>query len=248
MSTAETLLILAGVLVLLAMLWAIVATPRLQRFHGGDAGVGLAVAAARVHSRVMHRLRVEGLEHVEMVDADGPVLIVANHTGAIDPFLAQGPFPRLIHWMMARDMMGTGMDDVWNLLRVVPVDRTKADTAALRQTLRLLRNGQVVGIFPEGRITRPRGSIRPFMDGLGMLATRTGAQVVPVLIDGTPDTESIFWSLLGPSHSRLRVLEPMRFDRSTTPHEAAAEIRRVMLEASQWHAIDRPMDLHLGGT
>ena len=248
MSTVETLLIIAGVLLLVALLWTCVVTPRLRRFHDADAAVGLAVAMARVHGRLLHRVRVDGVEHLDTVDPAGPVLIVANHTGAVDPFLVQVPFPRLIHWMMARDMMGNGLDDIWKLLRVVPVDRTKVDSTALRRTLRLLRDGQVVGIFPEGRITRPPGSIRPFMDGLGMLATRTGAQVVPVLIDGTPDTASVFWSLLGPSHSRLRVLEPMRFDRTTTPTDASREIRRVMLEASNWLAIDQPMDLQLGGT
>ena len=233
----------------LIMAWQCVLTPWLRRFHDDDASLGFLYHLSKIWSRLVHRVRFEGLEHLHAAGFDGPLLFVGNHTCGIDPLLVMAVprrLGRMVYWLMARDMMLDALDDIWRISRVLPVDRTKADSGSLRRALRLLKSGENIGIFAEGRITRPKGSIRPFMDGVGMLATRGGATVVPVLIDGTPDTDSIAVSVYWPSRSRVRFLEPIRFDRTTSPQEASKIIRQRLIDASGWPAVDEIMPLQIG--
>ncbi|MCH2136297.1 MAG: 1-acyl-sn-glycerol-3-phosphate acyltransferase [Phycisphaerales bacterium] len=251
MSTGELLLLITGSALGVITLWRAVALRLLRRLYGSDTSLGFVRLCSDIWCRLAHRVSVEGRSHLQQAEGcpDGNeegVLIVANHTGAIDPFLIQVPGRRLIHWMMASDMMLPLLDDLWELVRVVPVNRTKPDASSLRRAMRLLRDGEVVGLFPEGRITRPPGTIRPFQEGVGLLATRCGATVLPVLVSGTPDTDSTPGSMLGPSRSHVRFLAPMQFDKRTSPQEAAEEIRRVMAEAAGWALCDTPMPLDLG--
>ena len=246
MAPGPLLLMLVVIALACTGVWAVVVTPRLRRIQGGGSGLGFVRACSNLYCRTVHRVQIEGRDHLQLLEPDRGVLLVANHTGAIDPFLLQVPLDRFIHWMMARDMMWPVLDELWDLLRIVPVDRTRTDTSALRQAMRLLRNRQVIGLFPEGRITRPPGTIRPFLNGLGLLATRAHATVLPMLIDGTPDTHSVIASILRRSKTRIRILEPMRFDRTTPPDVAAEAIRAAMATASNWVLLDEPMPLETG--
>ena len=246
MSTGQWVLIAAATWLVFTAAWQVCVTPRLRRFHDNDAILGFFTAAVVLWCRLAHRTRIEGLEHARSVPESGPVLYVGNHTNAIDPFIVQVGCRRMVHWLMAKDMMLPAFTDIWKLARVLPVDRTKTDSGPLRAALRLLKAGHCVGIFPEGRITRPPGTIRPFMDGVGMLATRGKPLVVPVFIHGTPDTESVTGSVLGPSHSTVRFLEPMRFEPGTPAVDATKAIHDAMVAASGWPALDDPMPLILG--
>ena len=248
MSTAACVLLIATIALACSGLWAIVVTPRLRDIQGECSALVAVRACSNVFCRTLHRVQTEGLDHLEQIDPERGVLLVANHTSAIDPFLLQVPLDRFIHWMMARDMMAPVLDDLWELVQVVPVDRARTDSGALRRAMRLLRTSHIVGLFPEGRITRPSGTIRPFLNGIGLLATRTGATVLPVLIDGTPGTESVMASMIGPSRARLRILQPMHFDRTTTPDAAAKAIRIAMSEASGWPLFNESMPLEMGWT
>lgn len=243
--TFHALLLTTGCVLGALALWRLLAVGPLRRFHGRSAPVGFVRQCSNLWCHRVHRVQLAGLEHLHGA-AEGGLLIVSNHTGAIDPFLIQAACPRLAHWMMATDMMLPALDDLWALVGVIPVDRSTADAGALRQAMRLLKQGEVVGIFPEGRITRPPGTIRPFHDGVGLLATRCGATVLPVLVDGTPETDSTVRSLLGPSRSSVRCLEAMQFDRSMSPQAASDAIREKMAAAAGWPLDDTSMPLELG--
>ncbi|MDP7070683.1 MAG: lysophospholipid acyltransferase family protein [Phycisphaerales bacterium] len=231
--------------VLSTALWWLLVVPRLRRGPGRDAAVGLVWRLSRWWLGWRQRPRFDGVAHLAAALDRGPVIVVANHTGAVDPFLVQSATSVLIRWMMARDMMGAGMDDVWALARVIPVNRAGADPGSLRQALRTLHSGGCVGIFPEGRITRPPGSLRPFHEGVGLLATRTGATVLPVWISGTPDVDGIGGSMLGRSRSQVVFLEPVTYDRSHPPEAVSADLRTRLAQASGWQLVDEAMPLIL---
>jgi 1-acyl-sn-glycerol-3-phosphate acyltransferase len=195
--------------------------------------VAFAYAFCRVYARVVHRLRVTG---AELVPARGerPVIVVANHTAGVDPMLLQAACPFEITWMMGRDMMMPGLAPIWNLLRLIPVEREGAgkagrDSTALRKAVRALRDGQSVGIFPEGHIPL-HGELGEFSPGVGMLIhlARGGDGEMPVLvarISGTPKADRAWKSLLRMSNSRVEFLEVMRFDRGTSPEVIATTLR-----------------------
>jgi len=227
----------------LAIAWWVFAVPALKRGPGGTAALGLLWRSSKVLLRWRQELRFEGIEHYEQAMASGAVLVVANHTGAVDPVLVQAAGPRLIRWMMARDMMGRGWEDLWAFLRIIPVNRSGTDTASLLAAMRMLKRGGVVGVFPEGRITRPPGTIRPFQEGVGILAARSGATVLPCWISGTPDADGIVDSVFGRSKSRVVFLEPVRYQRSMSAADVTIDLRSRLIAASRWPACDEEMPL-----
>jgi 1-acyl-sn-glycerol-3-phosphate acyltransferase len=174
--------------------------------------VGLAYAFVRVYVRLVHRVRVSGLEHVGRA-GDGPLVIVSNHTAGVDPMLIQSCVRREIAWMMGRDMMMPHFAVIWDFLSIIPVEREgtgKAgrDMAALRRAVRMLKSGDVVGIFPEGHI--PEQGIGEFSPGVGMLMLLSGAPALVVHVSGTPRADRAWKSLVRRSHSRVEFLGVVR--------------------------------------
>jgi 1-acyl-sn-glycerol-3-phosphate acyltransferase len=234
----------AAAYVVVMSLWWITVVPALRRGPSEAAPLGLLWRMSKLLLRLRQHPQFKGIEHFESVmQADGPVLIVANHTGGVDPLLIQYAGPRLIRWMMAQDMMSPGTEDLWQLTRVISVDRIGPDATALRIAMRTLRDGGVVGVFPEGRITRPAGTLRPFQEGVGLLAARCGATVLPCWISDTPDVESMSGSVFGRSRSRVVFLEPVQYERSTPAADVASDLRDRIAAASGWPKVDEMMPL-----
>lgn len=133
-------------------------------------------------SRLLFGLRIEGLRHLPR---RGPVLVIANHLHNLDPILVAAASPRPLHFMAKKELYGVPV--LGGLLRLsgsFPVDRGRADRAALRTAEERLTRGIAVGLFPEG--TRSvTGALAPALAGAGLLALRSQAPVVPVAIVGT---------------------------------------------------------------
>jgi 1-acyl-sn-glycerol-3-phosphate acyltransferase len=132
--------------------------------------------------RFLGSWEVSGHEHVPKT---GRVLIAPNHISALDPPLI-GCALRRPGWFMAK----AELFDIWGLawlirhMHAYPVKRGVPDRAALKRTLDHLKNDQVVCVFAEG--TRSlSGDLGPLEAGIGMLALKTGAPIVPVGIRGT---------------------------------------------------------------
>jgi 1-acyl-sn-glycerol-3-phosphate acyltransferase len=133
------------------------------------------------------RITVSGLEHVP---ATGPAVIAANHAGAIpiDAFMLgmalelRHPTPRPLRVLY--DRFVDGLPWVSRTYR-----RLGGVTASFENGLRLLRRGDLVGIFPEGiggaaKSWTERYLVRSFRTGAARLALRTGAPLLPVAIAG----------------------------------------------------------------
>lgn len=119
----------------------------------------------------------------DLMPADGPVLMAANHTGLIDGPVVMGLAPRPAHFMVKKEMFHGFSGLVLRAMGQIPVDRTVADRAAISATLAVLGRGDVVGVFPEG--SRGRGDVAAVHAGITFLALASGAPVVPVACLGT---------------------------------------------------------------
>jgi 1-acyl-sn-glycerol-3-phosphate acyltransferase len=185
----------------------------LDRTLSDDPMRNLAWLAVRAYARLVHRLRVFGLEHVpawRWGEAPvGPLVIVANHMSGADPLLIQSACGFEVRWLMMRDMMPRALDGLWLWLGVIPVEQNGKDTSALRAAIRHLKAGGVIGIFAEGGLERPPGVVRPFEPGVGLIVQKSGARVLAATIDGAPTCETATQTLFCPSRARLRFL-PMR--------------------------------------
>jgi len=249
------LVIAAVVWLALALVLAWIARARLR---GDDLRASAVFRLIQVYAHLVHRVRVSGLENIAGRSAgeplvDGrPLIVVANHTAGVDPIIVQAVLPFEVRWMMAEDMRIASLEWFWELGRVIFVDRGAAgesarDMRGVREALRHLRAGGVLGVFPEGHIERPERRILPFREGIGLLVSRTGAEVLPVVVEGTPQVDPAWASLWRLSRSRVRILPALRFQaREKGAGEIADELRRVFLEATGWPANDTPPELRDG--
>lgn len=111
----------------------------------------------------------------------GPVLLVSDHTSFSDPMVLAATANRPIMFLTAREVY-TRRSLRWlcRTLLCIPVNRGSSDVGAVRALLRALGQGEVVGIFPEGGIDEHR--VEKGHLGVGYLALKTGAAVVPAMI------------------------------------------------------------------
>lgn len=137
---------------------------------------------AVVLMRLGFRLRGRGMEHVP---AQGPVLLVANHSSVLDPPLVGGVCPRRLSFLAKAELFDVPLfGGLIHRLGARPVRREGTDAGALRTALRVLHGGGALLVFPEG--TRgEEGVLRPAKPGAGMLAVLGRATVVPVYVSGS---------------------------------------------------------------
>jgi 1-acyl-sn-glycerol-3-phosphate acyltransferase len=222
-------------------LWAlwVVTAHWLRANPRGDPETGLAWRLLRLYARIVHRLRVEGLENLPRGPKAGPLIVVANHTAGVDPLLIQAACPFFIRWMMALDMRLPTLEWFWKWVEIISVDRAGREVAATREAIRYLQEGGVVGIFPEGNLERPPRHILPFLPGVGLIVHRSKAPVLPVVVSGTPQVDPAWSSLWRPSRATVRFLPKVDYQSSGLQSAAIAEdLRRRFIEATGWPRCD----------
>lgn len=129
---------------------------------------------------VGYRLRIRNRDRVP---ASGPIVVVANHSAAVDGPLLYGLLGRRCSFLIKREMFRGPL--AWLLPRIgqLPVRRGEVDRAPLLTAVRILRAGGVVVVFPEG--TRGQGDVASAHHGAAWLARSGGAKLLPVAIRGT---------------------------------------------------------------
>lgn len=156
-------------------------------------------------------VHVHGAEHVPTT---GPVLLASNHIGALDGPLLVAVAPRMVHALVKHEMFDGRTGPLLRALGQIKVERHDIDPAAVKGAVRVLRDGGVVGIYPEG--TRGSGEVAHAHLGFAYLAMVTGAQVVPVANLGTRDPGGSTSSMPGRG-SRMDVVFGPGVDVAKTP-------------------------------
>jgi cytidylate kinase len=153
--------------------------------------IAIGTFIARLLARALTRVTVSG--ELDAFPATGPVILAANHASAADPVLV-GAFlmpkiGRRMNWLGKRELFDVPILS-WLARQggVHGVDRGAADVEAFRIASRVLDAGHVLAIFPEGTRS-PTGTLQRGLDGVGLLALRSGATIVPV---GVGDSDR-FW-------------------------------------------------------
>ncbi|MBP1576090.1 MAG: 1-acyl-sn-glycerol-3-phosphate acyltransferase [Oscillospiraceae bacterium] len=132
----------------------------------------------RCVSSLANFVRVEGLENIP----DHHVLICANHRGLLDPFFIVS-FLEDVPFFMAKDELFhiPLLKDFLRYAHAFPVKRGESDLASVQESVRLLKEGKNLLVFPEGTRSRS-GDMLPPKTGVSLLAARSGCDVLPVAI------------------------------------------------------------------
>lgn len=166
--------------------------------------------------RTLYRLRIEGIE--EHVPDEGPALLVCNHVSYMDALILAASTPRPVRFVMYHRIFQIPvLRWIFRTARAIPIAPEKEDAALMQQAFdeidRTLAEGELVAIFPEGRLTAD-GSIAPFRSGVERIVARAAGrgQEVPVVPMALRNMWSSMWSRRGATAEAGR-LERMRLPR-----------------------------------
>ncbi len=132
----------------------------------------------------MPKIRYESEEAKKLIKSKKPVIIISNHCYWFDPvilYLVARTSKTSV--VAAKEVMEGAKGGFLRALGCIPVDRTTMDLVCLRECAARVRQGDKVGIFPEGMINFEEEML-PFKAGVSLISAQTGALVVPVYISG----------------------------------------------------------------
>lgn len=133
----------------------------------------------------LYRIDKQGLEHIP---AEGPCMVVCNHVSFVDALILGGNIRRPVRFVMDHRIFKIpGLGFIFRTAKAIPIAPAREDEALMLQAFddieSELRAGNVVGIFPEGAITRD-GEIAEFRRGIERILERTPVPVVPAALCG----------------------------------------------------------------
>ncbi|WP_430462269.1 MFS transporter [Thalassolituus sp. LLYu03] len=136
-------------------------------------------------SHTLYRVEHKGMLNIP---EEGPVVLVCNHVSYVDALLIAGACPRPVRFVMDRAISEMpGMKWFFRLAKTIPICSPKADAEVYETAFRRIReelaDGQVVCIFPEGKLTRD-GAIDTFRPGIERIIAETPVPVIPMALDG----------------------------------------------------------------
>lgn len=160
----------------------------------------------RLLCRYIHRLPNTAINLPEQ----GGAIIVANHVSGLDPFLLIATSKRPLRFLIAREeYQRPVLTWLFKAAGCIPVDRSGSPELALRQALRALQAGEVIAIFPHGRIHLDNDPPRKLKAGFARLAAWTNVPVYPVRIDGVAGQGQVGLAPFIPSKVKLSLDKPL---------------------------------------
>lgn len=135
----------------------------------------------RIYLKIIYRTKVVGTENIPL---EGAVIYCGNHKTFVDPQLIVVTAKRHVRFL-AKDELGKNplFNILGNLFDVIRVKRDSKDVTAVKETLKTLKHGEAIALFPEGtRNGLEKGE--KVKDGAAFFAVRTGAKVLPIGING----------------------------------------------------------------
>ena len=172
-------------------------------------------------ARIFFRLRVIGAERVP--DA-GKVILASNHCCYADPVFIGVSTRRMLHFLAKREAFDWFLfGPLIRRLNALPISRGAADLKALASVEKALRGEGAILMFPEGT-RRKDGRLGPAKSGVGFVAARTHAPVVPVYISGTA---RILRSLFGGGRVVVHFGTPVQIEAFIVPGNQRETYRKI---------------------
>ena len=119
------------------------------------------------------------------IPKNGNVILAGNHTSVLDALIMVSTPKRIVHMMAKKELFESKFTNFFfRSMGCIPVDRKIHDSSAKSEAVEVLKNNEVLGIFPEGTVNKTNDIILPFKYGAVSFAKKTGAYIVPFAITG----------------------------------------------------------------
>jgi 1-acyl-sn-glycerol-3-phosphate acyltransferase len=167
----------------------------------------------------IYRIKVIGSENIPK---EGSVLLCSNHIDNLDPPVVGMTSPRTVHFMAKEEIFRVPiLKTILPKVNAFPVKRGMSDREALRKALKVLKEGHVLGLFPEGTRSKT-GELGKGLAGAGFFALRSDAAIVPCAV-------------IGPykAFKPLKVVygKPINFDTARSEKISAEEATLLIMES-----------------
>jgi 1-acyl-sn-glycerol-3-phosphate acyltransferase len=131
--------------------------------------------------KIYYRAEIIGLENIPK---EGPIIFCGNHRTYLDPPLMVATAKRDMHFLAKEELAKNPfLNFLGWVFEAIHVKRDEKDVTAIKESLKALKNGQCIALFPEGtRNGLEKGE--KVKDGVAFFAVRSGAKVVPCGIKG----------------------------------------------------------------
>lgn len=120
----------------------------------------------------------------EKIPKDGGVILAGNHRHIFDPCMPILSTKRPVHYMAKKELFNSPIGWFFKVVGCIPVDRGHDNTDSKEAALEVLREGEVLGIFPEGTRNKSLNGLLPFKYGAVSMSNKSGALIVPFAITG----------------------------------------------------------------
>ena len=131
---------------------------------------------------LLYRPKFEGRNNIPK---SGSVILAGNHTNNLDAAIMLAGPKRVVHMLAKKELFKSKISNAFfRSMGCIPVDRKIHDENAKSEAIEVLKNNEVIGIFPEGTVNRTNDIILPFKYGAVSFAKKTGAYIVPFTITG----------------------------------------------------------------
>ena len=138
-----------------------------------------------IYLKIFNHWLIKGKENIPR---QGSAVLIANHVSLWDPVIFACSIDRTVHFMAKEELFKIPIiGKLFPALCAFPIKRGQADRNALRIAGKLLHNGEVLALFPEGTRSKT-GDLLPFHPGAALFALRSGAPIVVMYIAGSKTT------------------------------------------------------------
>tara|TARA_Y100001970_G_scaffold5363_1_gene6089 strand:+ start:8812 stop:9438 length:627 start_codon:yes stop_codon:yes gene_type:complete len=156
--------------------------------------------------------KIEGQDNIPL---NGPLIYIANHQAFIDPSIISVISPRKVNFLAKKEAFK--FYPIAALLKMYgahPINRFGLDLTFFRWALKILGNNEALCLFPEG--TRTNGVMKKGLPGIVHLAIRSGANIIPIGIQGTNQSRGIKGVLAPSGEISIKIGKVFKFDKSNS--------------------------------
>lgn len=131
--------------------------------------------------KLLFRIEIIGSENIP---TEGGVVLAGNHQSNFDCVLLISSTKRMIHFIAKKELIDGKLGFFFKWMGIIPVNRKTKNKKAVNEAIKVLKDGEIIGIFPEGTFNKTEYITMPFKMGAVKMALDSDVKIVPFAIIG----------------------------------------------------------------